>query len=185
MQLASGILACCLLLPQVVLAGSIMDSTIALQDGVYHVTIDARIRAPLPVVVRSVTDYDNLSAINPSIEESQVLQVLGPSMYRVRSVIKVCILIYCKWVQHVQDLEQQDEKTIVGITVPAGSDLRSGNASWRFVDTGKYTEMYFSQQFEPDFWVPPVIGLWMIKRTLIREVSLTAENIEKMAREKR
>lgn len=185
MQLVGGILACCFLLPQVAVAGTIMDASIAKRDGVYHVSIDARIKAPLHVVVRSITDYDNLASINPSIEESQVLQALGPDKYRVRSVIKVCILIYCKWVQHVQDLEQQDEKTIVGITVPAGSDLRSGKAHWRFADSGKYTEMYFTQRFEPDFWVPPVIGLWMIKRTLVSEVRLTAKNIEKMARENR
>jgi hypothetical protein len=34
----------------------------------------------------------------------------------------------------------------------------------------------------PDFWVPPLIGTWMIEDKLVEEVELTARHIEQQAR---
>ena len=35
---------------------------------------------------------------------------------------------------------------------------------------------------EPDFWVPPLIGPWVIKRTMREQAITTSEGIERLAR---
>ena len=182
MRLVASIIYCLVISAQAVVAGEIIDASVTKSDGVYNASVDALINAPLHLVYESISDYANLSAINPSIVESQILRVLGPDRYRVRSVIEVCILIYCKRVEQVQDMTHKDARTIEAVTLPEYSDFRDGVARWRFTEVGPSTEMYFTHRFEPDFWVPPVIGTWLIKRTLVHEVNQTAIAIERMAR---
>jgi hypothetical protein len=38
--------------------------------------------------------------------------------------------------------------------------------------------LQFTDTFEPDFWVPPVIGPWLIQRKLVRELTETMAYIE-------
>jgi hypothetical protein len=176
-------MVCVLLAPLHAVAGKILDSSVTRNDRFYQTSIDVRFDAPLAVVYRTITDYDNLAAINPSIEESRVLRVIGPQRYRVHSVIKICILVFCKRVNQVQDVVQKGTGSIEAVTFPADSDFRSGIARWKFSAAGLATNLHFTQEFEPDFWVPPVIGTWLIQRALRREVNETMMNVELIARE--
>ena len=167
-----------LLLPSAALAGEILASSVNHEGTVYSLSVTARIDAPLDTVYRSITDFDNLAAINPAIEESQLLATPALDMRRVRSVIRVCILMFCKRVEQVQDVTLMEGYAIKAVIVPQGGDFRSGVAHWQLTASGAATEMLFTNTFEPDFWVPPVIGPWLIKRKLTREVAETAMYIE-------
>ena len=158
------------LFPGVLLAGEILDSSVAHDGAVYRLSITARVEAPLAVVYRSITDFSNLAAINPSIEESQVLASQGAGRQRVRSVIRVCILVFCKRVVQVQDVTLVDHRTVVAAIVPGAGDFRAGVARWELTAVGTATDLHFTETFEPDFWVPPLIGPWLIEKKLVREV---------------
>ena len=172
------LIAVLLLLPSAALAGEILASSVNHEGTVYSLSVTARIDAPLDTVYRSITDFDNLAAINPAIEESQLLATPALDMRRVRSVIRVCILMFCKRVEQVQDVTLMEGYAIKAVIVPQGGDFRSGVAHWQLTASGAATEMLFTNTFEPDFWVPPVIGPWLIKRKLTREVAETAMYIE-------
>jgi hypothetical protein len=86
--------------------------------------------------------------------------------------------MFCKRVVQVQDVTRPGEYVIEAVIVPSVSDFRSGFARWQLRPQGESTLLSFSHRFEPDFWVPPVIGPWIIKRTLISEVAETAMYIE-------
>jgi len=172
------LLAALLLLPASSLAGEILASSINHEGEDYTLSVTARIDAPLDTVYRLITDFDNLAAINPAIEESQLLAILQPDTRRVRSVIKVCILVFCKRVMQVQDVTLLAGHVIEAVILPEFSDFRSGLARWQLTARGAATVLEFSNSFEPDFWVPPVIGPWLIKRKLVWEVTETAMYIE-------
>jgi hypothetical protein len=172
-----------LLLPSVLLAGEVLDSRVTHDGSEYYLSITARVDAPLAVVYQSITDFTNLAAINPSIEESQVIASPGSDRFRVRSVIRVCILIFCKRVVQVQDVTLVDSRTVVATMVPGDGDFRAGLARWELAADGAATELYFTEAFEPDFWVPPLIGPWLIEKKLVREVAETAMYIEIQAGE--
>ena len=174
------LLAILLLLPSVSLAGAILASSVSHEGAIYTLSVTARIDAPLDTVYRSITDFDNLAAINPAIEESRLLSMPTADTWRVRSVIRVCILMFCKRVQQVQDVTLVDAHNLVAVMVPGAGDFRAGEARWKITADGVATELLFSETFEPDFWVPPVIGTWLIERKLVREVAETALYIEEL-----
>jgi hypothetical protein len=176
-----GICLSLMMFPCVLLSGEILDSSVTHDGTVYRLSISARIDAPLVVVYQSITDFNNLAAINPSIEESQVLESQGADKRRVRSIVRVCILVFCKRVEQVQDVTLVDSRTVVATMVPGAGDFRAGLARWTLTTVGIATELHFTEAFEPDFWVPPVIGPWLIEKELVREVAETAMYIEALA----
>jgi hypothetical protein len=174
-QLCLGLL----LLPCLTQAGTIQDSSVSRDGDIYSLSVTARIEAPPARVYRSITDFSNLPAINASIEESAVLESQG-NRRRVHSVIRVCILVFCKRVEQLQDVTLVDAGTVVAVMVPGAGDFLGGDARWKITADGAATELLFTETFEPDFWVPPVIGTWLIERELVREVAETAMYIEAM-----
>jgi hypothetical protein len=173
-----GLCVSLLLFPYALSAGEILDSKVTHDGVVYRLSITARVDAPLAVVYQSITDFTNLSAINPSIEESQVLASEDARRQRVRSVIRVCILVFCKRVEQVQDVTLVDSRTVEATMVPGAGDFRGGLARWEFTPDGDGTVLHFTEVFEPDFWVPPIIGPWLIEKKLVNEVAETAMYIE-------
>lgn len=178
-----GIFISLLLSPCVLLAGDVLDSSVVHDGAVYRLSITVRVEAPLAVVYQAITDFTNLAAINPSIKESEVLGSQGAGRQRVRSVIRVCILVFCKQVEQVQDVTLVDHRTVVATMVPGAGDFRAGLARWELTVVGADTDLHFTEAFEPDFWVPPLIGPWLIERKLVREVAETAMYIEGQAGE--
>jgi hypothetical protein len=178
-MLLPGLLALLLFMPAAAPAGEILASSVTHARGRYDLAITARINAPGDAVLRAITDYSNLAAINPDIEVSELLGTSPDGVSTVRTVIHVCILVFCKQVEQLQYVTYPDAGTIEAVIVPERSDFRSGFARWQLVSTSALTtELQFTETFEPDFWVPPLIGPWLIQRKLVREVAETVMYIE-------
>jgi hypothetical protein len=171
-------LACLLLAAGSACAGEIRDSSVILADGVYRIAVDARIAAPPDAVFRSITDYDHLSRINHSIEESRIIHTFSPVRHRVRSVIKACILLFCRRVTQVQDISQRDRVRVEADILPELSDFRYGRAVWQLEADGPDTLMHFTAQLKPAFWVPPLIGPWLFENKIVSELLESATAIE-------
>jgi hypothetical protein len=172
-----------LLTPAGAAAGDIMAASVIQTGARYDVAIRAHIDAPTDAVYRAITDYANLAAINPDIEVSELLETNAAGVSTVRTAIKVCILVFCKRVEQLQRVTHPDADTIEAVIIPEGSDFRSGFARWRLSSpTAVTTELQFTDTFEPDFWVPPLIGPWLIQQKLVREVTETAAYIEAQQR---
>jgi hypothetical protein len=50
-----------------------------------------------------------------------------------------------------------------------------------FEDLGAATRIYYRHDLQPNFWVPPGIGVWAISNALSRTTLKAAQRIEKMA----
>ena len=162
-------------------AAQVLHGTVDKRDDAYVVDIDARIDAPLAAVESIITDFSRLSRINPSIESSQILARLGPRTTRVRTTARACIAFFCRDIVQVQDVTVQAGGDVVAHIVPAMSDLRRGTAHWQMRRRDGHTRLHFRYDFVPSFWVPPLIGPWMIKLKLEHEMLETARRIEAIA----
>ncbi|MEZ5541388.1 MAG: SRPBCC family protein [Pseudomonadota bacterium] len=170
---------CCMLAAGGARAGAILDSSVTLAQGVYRIAVDARIAAPVATVYARITDYDHLSRINHAIETSHVLRTDSPTRHRVRSVIKACVLFFCRRVHQVQDMTQDEGSRIEAHILPQQSDFHAGHALWRLEPAGTDTLMHFRAQLEPAFWVPPLIGPWLFERKIVSELLESAAVIER------
>lgn len=168
-----------LCLPAGLPAGEVLESTVAHEGNRYTLSLRVRIAAPRADVHRVITDYRNLAAINPDIEESLLLGISPDGEATVRTVINVCILVFCKRVKQLQRVRETGAHRIEAVIIPQGSDFSAGDTRWELsAPTAASTELLFTQSFEPDFWVPPVIGPWLIRSKLESEVMETARYIE-------
>jgi uncharacterized protein YndB with AHSA1/START domain len=159
-------------------AGEILESSITLDAGVYAIRVEALIAAPPPTVLQFLTDYDQLTAINTTIKESRIVHTYSPTKHRVQTLIRACILFFCRNVRQLQDVEQHNERLLVATIIPAESDFRQGRVQWQLAESDGATRMSFTATLEPAFWVPPVIGPWLVKRRIVSELLESAGYME-------
>jgi len=176
-----GVVLGLLLVPFVLCAGEVVESSVALDAGIYSVDVLVRIEAPLEVVFQAITDYDRLTDINASILESYIVETQEADRYRVFTRVKFCVLFFCKQVRQVQDMVEYRPARVKATILPELSDFESGSASWDLVVADDVTYMQFSTEVDPSFWVPPLIGTWLIRREMIKQVLETAMYIEQKA----
>ena len=59
----------------------------------------------------------------------------------------------------------------------------SGNSRWSLVDKGDHTRVTYYMEMQPDFWIPPVIGPFLIRRFLSDGSADAAQRLENFALE--
>jgi uncharacterized protein YndB with AHSA1/START domain len=164
---------CCALLavPLLSRAGGVLDSYVSYEAGVYSLSIEALIDAPAGMVYRLITDYDHLYEINPAIRESRILRTYSPVKHRIRTVTRVCVLFYCRDVTESQDMVQSPGYTIDADILPQNSDFHRGRGQWRLTAEGDATVMHFHAELVPAFFLPPLIGPWLIRREMVNQIT--------------
>jgi hypothetical protein len=147
------------------------------------VDLDMVVNATVASVQAIVTDYDGLHRLSSSIIESRRLPPSATDAERRRVVYRACFLIYCFTAIMVEAVRYPSPGQMVSIVEPEGSDFRAGTSEWEFSQVGEaQTRVRFHSQLEPSFWVPPVVGPWIIKRKMLTAARETGVRIEQLAR---
>ncbi|GMQ89123.1 MAG: hypothetical protein BMS9Abin09_0577 [Gammaproteobacteria bacterium] len=162
--------------------GEVYVAAVSHQSGSYLIEVDTLVQMDEPQVRSLLTDYNNLGRVNPAIEISEVLLTRGPGDYRVRTVTEACIWFYCMRVHQVQDVIESQDGTVTALVVPEQSDFRYGYARLNLWQEAEGTRILIRSEVEPDFWIPPLIGPWLIKRKLLSETLETVDNLEQLAK---
>ena len=173
-----------LLLPvSLVLADSLEQVRARHKHGVYTVDLTMVLNAPVANVQAIVTDYDGLHRLSSSIVESRRLPPTATDPERRRVVYRACFLIYCFTAIMVEAVHFPEPGRMLSIVEPEGSDFKAGYSEWEFSQVGEnQTRVAFHSQLQPRFWVPPVVGPWIIKRKMLTAAKETGIRIEKLAR---
>ena len=66
---------------------------------------------------------------------------------------------------------------------PELSDFSFSQEEWRFKPEGRGTLVAFDFEFEPKFWVPPLIGPYILQRKLENDSAGAIDRIEAIAHE--
>ncbi len=166
-----GFVSVCLLAAYPVLACALNTDTIDVseKDGVYAIHVSARLPVPARFVRQVLTDYDHLYRISSSIIESEVLAAYEDGGALVRSKVLCCTALFCQEVERVEKVDVVDDSRIVVTIVPGYSEFRSGMAVWRLEDEGEYTLLDYQASIEPDFFIPPLLGVSMVKKHIYTE----------------
>lgn len=162
-------------------AGEILAVAVERFDQRYVVEIDVRFAAPSERLRAVLTDYAHLDRINDSIRRSEVIEINSPQHHCVLTEADVCVTVFCKHIVQVQDVSVLPDGRILAMVRPTRSDFRYGVARWDFWQEPAGTRMRFRSEIEPAFWVPPVIGPWLIQRALQAETIKSVTNLERLA----
>lgn len=163
-------------------AESLLTLDVSHTDGRYRLRADMEIAAPAAAVHALLTDYVNLTALNPAIRESRVEKAPAPYDARVTTRVRACVQqLFCRELKRVEDVRERPER-LVAVIVPAASDFSAGRTEWRFYPQPGGVRVSYRAELTPDFLVPPVVGTALVQQGLERELRRLLRNLERLAR---
>jgi len=162
---------------------SVQSLDASLNDGVYRISLVARVDAPVEDVAAVLTDYAAYHSLDPRIRSSAVLPSTAKGTMLVRTIVHACAGVFCKNVERVERVERRDGELLATV-IPERSELKSGvtRTTWRAADES--TRVTYDAEFVPDFWVPSIIGRRYAVKALKASTLELFDNVEKRARAK-
>ena len=159
------------------MALNINDLRITKQGRAYKVQTTFDVAAPVHRVMAVLTDYRYPDRLNPEVTKREVISRQN-GITRVRTEFRSCVFLFCKDIVLTQDVTVV-AGTIQAIIVPDESNFRSGYLRWSVSssDNGG-SHIGFEAVMEPDFFIPPLIGGFFVRKRLRQEILATAENLE-------
>ena len=162
-------------------AGDLTELQVTENGGVYHVRMVMVVYVPAKYVRDVLTDYAHIYRLNPSITESEILPSPEQGVVRVRTLMRGCVTFFCQDVGRVEDVRELETGDLRAEIVPELSNLRSGSAGWKIQPLGEHTQVTYQADMEPDFFVPPVIGSYFVKRNIRKEIMTSFTRLECIA----
>ena len=146
-----------------------------------HITLDA----PPPQVFRALRDYAAMPRYNPDLVAVQVEPTSEPNRARLFTTVHTCVLFFCKTI-HQEQIMIATARASGGILtaelVPQNGAF-AGAGRWVVDRCRDRPQACLDIQIEllPQFWVPPVIGPWLIRRKMAEEAQRSSVGLEKVA----
>lgn len=162
-------------------AGEVSHSHVDYDDGHYLVRLEMKIEAELETVYALLTDFNHLKLLNETIKVSRLLDSKN-QQHHVLIAVEGCVWIYCKRVKQVQRVTEMGQGYIQAVTLPDKSDMEYGRVLWHIRQEGDFTIVHYRADFVPAFFIPPLIGPYIMKGRLLEEGEKTIEGIERLAR---
>ena len=156
------------------------DIHITKQGRAYQVQMTFGVAASVSQVMAVLTDYGFPDRLDPEVTKREVIS-RQEGITRVRTEIRACAFLFCKDIALTQDVTVVAD-TIQADIVPDESDFRSGYFRWSVSsnDNGG-SHIGFEAVMETDFFIPPLIGGFFVRKKLRKKILATAENLESEA----
>ena len=166
-------------------AASIQELSTSREAGHYGVALHAHLEVPAPAAYAVFAEVSNWQRLSPDLHQLDVLARRPDGGTELAAAFQVCVLWFCRLVRGVPEVsltKTADGGDVDIVFQPNTGDLRSGRAHWHFRLTGSGTDLQFNAEAEPSFFVPPLIGPWLMSRWLRAQAITTSTNIESMVR---
>jgi len=150
------------------------------QSGVYRIKVVALIAAPASYVRYVLTDYMHIYRLNPSIIESEVINQ-DDGAVNVRTKVVGCAAYFCEELDRVESVHLLPSGDIQTEIIPELSQFISGQTLWHIKPVGNYCEVTYLSEMEPDIYIPPVVGRFLIKKSIREEMQISFINLEKIS----
>jgi hypothetical protein len=151
----------------------------------YHLLANAELDAPAAAVYQVLLDYedDRFGRISDIYKESAYLAPASDGTPLVYTHVEGCLLFFCRSMRRVERLEVIEPRFIRTTTIPERSDFKFSESEWDLEANGAATTITYRLSIEPDFWLPPFVGPWFLKRTLSRGGIDAVQRIEELAQQ--
>ena len=163
-------------------AGEVEFAHVEHEGNEYRLNLGMKIQAGKDDVFALLTDHEQLQRISDVLTESAILQRINENIIRRRLVAETCVLFFCFKAVMVEDAEAFPEGRILAIMLPEQSDFHYGRTEWfvNAIDDNR-SEIIYRCELQPSFWIPPVIGPFILKRKMVNEAQDSILKIESLA----
>lgn len=164
-------------------ASEVRALEVSAHRGRYRVDLEVLINADLESVQNIVQDHDGIYRLSRIIKHSRDLGSLPGQLPRRELTLEACILFFCMAPRMLEEIERQANGDIITRIVPEASDFSYGRSHWRTRRvSAQASQIELSAELTPAFWVPPLIGPWILKHKLRAAALESCERLERLAR---
>ena len=151
--------------------------------GRYTVSSEVWFDATVAQVFEVFRRWDLSTQFSSAIAESRDIAAdeYGRPGYYVRN--EGCVLFFCRSFVRQGHVELEVNEELRAVANPDISDFKLSNETWTFVAENGGTVVTYRLLMEPDFWVPPGIGPYLIKRKFRNNGGDAIDRIEEIAQE--
>lgn len=161
-------------------AATVLSLDIEQQGERYRLQAVMLLEASPPAVMHVLQDYRHLPRLNPAIKSVRIV-ARSPSVTRVETRAKLCVLFFCETLHRVQDVRRVSDTQLRAKVIPRLSDFSYGVSQWTVTRVPRGTRLHYNTVVNPGEWLPPVIGSWLLRRAMKTQVHVTARNLEDLA----
>jgi hypothetical protein len=161
-----------------VFAAEFVESDVSHDDGRYQLHFEVWLNAEATQVRRRLTNYDHLDRLSTVVVASRRLPDGANGALRVHQALQACVLFLCRSAQRVLEVETTDNGDILTHTDPGASDFRHGEEIWQILAEGHGTRLRYRASLTPNFFIPPLIGPWLLKSRLREELETIVLRLE-------
>jgi hypothetical protein len=151
-------------------------------SGLYSLEAETFIDAGPDAIFEVLLDYERFGRISSVYKEYGYLEPAPDGTPIVYTRMEGCLWKFCKSMRRVEKLHYGPDY-IRTVTLPEQSDFKYSTSEWTIEPEADGTRMTYRLEMVPDFWVPPVIGPYLLKRTLARGGVRAINRIERLARQ--
>ncbi len=169
-------------------AARVLSVTVHRHGSLFLIGMRLRVAAPPPAVFRALQDYAALPHDTPAVRSVRSVQLGPPGHVLLFTIVHVCVLFFCKTMQLEQRMTATPDAhggVLRSVLLTPGSDFSKGRGRW----TVRACPVRKAQSclevrigLVPAFWVPPLIGPWLIRRTMREQAQLAATGLQRLAR---
>ncbi len=165
-------------------AADLRDIQVERADGIYTLQSVVWFDAGIDTVYHVFLDWDLSEQFSSVVVEARNLgsDATGDRGFYTRN--RACVLFYCKSVERFGRVEHEPAIFIKAITDPERSDFHLSNETWEFSEEDDGTLIRYQLEMRPKFWIPPVIGPYVLKKKMREDGVDALDRIEAIAQDK-
>ena len=163
-------------------SAELRDVQVELRDERYHLFSETYLDVSREALYEVLTDFEQFEKFTSAIVEARNTEPDENGQPGFYTRMEGCVLLFCKSLIRNGYLILIPRLEIVAISIPEESDFKYSRERWQLIDFEDGTIMIYDFEMEPAFWVPPVIGPFVIQRALRSGAERAVDRIEKLAK---
>lgn len=168
-------------------AAQVLDVRVAREGERFLIDMRIRIAAPPLAVFRALQDYPAMPSYNPDLRAVRVQPTAVPGRVRLFTTVHTCVLIFCRTLQQEEIMTATSDASggvLEAKLLVQGGSFKAGRGRWtvaacRTVPAASCLDVRI--ELLPAFWIPPLIGPWVMRTKMEEEARLTSAGLEDIA----
>lgn len=167
-------------------AAEVISARVDRVEDRYHVDFVVNIDGTADRLRELVTNFANLDELSPTVVSSRLISGRAGQGARVEVKLRPCVMVVlCKTITKVSDARvEPDTGRVQFVMVPGLGDFREGRETITMIQAaGEDTRLVrfsYAAELYPDFYIPPVVGTWLIRRAIIKDLEATSRRVERL-----
>ncbi len=159
----------------------IRQLTVKNEAGRYTVIFEVMLNAPVEKTLPLMVDPANWPRLADIVSASEVIEDIAADKKKVHIIFEGCVLFICKTLKKTEIMRLLPQGEITTLALPEASDFLYASERWHITGVGQDTRVEYQAELVPDFFVPPVIGPYILKLKIQSLLTQTAHNLERLA----